>query len=86
MRCSPVYSDISWLLLSFKQSHVLRFYLELLVKIRIIDRIHSLNVLLVLVVLRPREPARDEPLVLKLGVDQSNSYHQDVKRHTGPSV
>ena len=79
---STVNRDILGLLLPGKQVHValsLPSVLEVLVKVRVIDRVHPVDGLLVLVALVLRSlvhSVRDQESRLQLSVDQAHRHHQ----------
>ena len=64
MRGPAVNCDVLGLFLAFQQTDILGLLREMLIKIRVINRINSLNEALILVVWRVHQPATDKPLVL----------------------
>ena len=64
MRCSSINSDILRFFLSFKQFYIFRFQCEMLIKIRIINRIKSLNKFLLLIVWRIIKSPRNKSHIL----------------------
>ena len=64
MRCSSINSDILRFFLSLKQFNIFRFQWKMLIKIRIINRIKSLNKFLLLIIWRIMKSPRNKSHIL----------------------